>query len=442
MIPALLNRLRQASRNGTRMVYPGELPSLMRKHIFTGAMGSIYFSLLTGIWLVTFGTAIGLTYWHWAVISAASSFVLVLQLLSAYLGSHFGGRKLLWFMFAMSSRMLRGAAIATAFWLYASDPRAGRALFVVLMIVANTFDALCAPLWWSWFADIIPRGGHGEFAGRRSSWIALGNLLVVVPIGILLDLTREELKLPMLVTAFALAFLVGTVDLFIHKTIPEPPMALPPGHFWRQMAEPLRDKRFRPWLIFWAAWSFSMALGGSLSQVYFVENLGLRRDFTGGGVAVIMLPLLGGMVAARRLGGMVDRLGVKKMLWWGHFYWAMLPLFWLIATPKTAVLSLSIASLLGGVGSNTATNAGNKLITRFPPPAHVPMYVAVSTCVGALAGGFGPVFGALILRAFEGLSWHLGPFTVVGFHALFLASLILRNASRLLIRRVHEPAAA
>jgi len=441
-IAALFRRLRRASQNGTRFVDARELPSLMLKHIYTGAMGSIYFSLLTGIWLVTFGSAIGLQYWHWAIISAASSFVLILQLFSAFLATRVGGRKFLWFSFAMSSRLLRAAAIAVAFWFYASRPSLGRGLFVLLMIVANTFDAFCAPLWWSWFADIIPRNTHGHFSGRRTSWIALANLVVVVPIGIVLDHTREGYKLPMLVVAFAFAFLIGALDLLIHRTIPEPPMVVPSGNFWRQVAVPLRDKAFRPWLIFWAAWSFSMTFGGSLSLVYFAENLHFKQNFTGGGIVLIILPLIGSMIAARRLGAMVDTHGVGTMLRWGHAFWASLPGFWLVATPRTAPLLLGVSSLISGTASNTAVNAANKLITRLPEPAHVPMYVAVSTCVGALAGGFGPVFGGLVLNATEGVSWHVGTVALLGWHILFFASLVMRYSCLSLIRRIGEPAPA
>ena len=442
-LSGLFARFRQASQNGTRMVYAGERPSIMWKHIYTGAMGSVYFSLLTGIWLVGFGSNIGLQYWHWAAMSAASSFALVLQLVSAYVASHVGARKLMWFVAAMCSRMVRALAIAVAFWLYMSRPGTARALFVALIIVGNVFDALCAPLWWSWFADIIPRRTHGRFAGRRSSWIALANLLVVVPIGIALNVTREELRMPMLIVAFAFGFLVGAVDLLIHRTIPEPPMTeTPTGSFWSQVAVPLRDRSFRPWLVFWAAWSFSMALGGSLSQVYFAENLHMKQDLLGGGIALMVLPLIGGMIAAGRLGAMVDRYGIKRMLWWGHRFWALLPLFWLVTTPGNAVWLLGLSSLVAGVSSNTATIAGNKLVSRLKPPGQVPMYVAVSTCVGALAGGFGPMAAAVVLHALEGKSVQAGPFVFVGFHILFLVSLILRNASTLLIRRVQEPGKA
>jgi len=333
----------------SRIVYPWELPSIMRKHILTGAMGSLYFVLLSGIYLVTFGNALGLEHYQWALLSAACSLVLLLQLLSAYLVSRIGARKRLWFAASLSSRLLRGSAIGAAFLLSARAPGAARWALIGLVILANAFDAVCAPPWLSWLADIIPAEDHGRFIGRRSAWIALANLVVILPLGLMLDNVAADAKLPALMVVFAFGFAVGVLDLVIHRTIPEPPMVVPPRRrFWREVAVPLLDRSFRPWLVFNAAWTFSMTLGGALAAVYFVESLGIRRNLLGGGVVLIMLPLVGGLVTAPMAGSMVDRYGVKRVLTWGHRFWATLPLIWFVATPPNALVLLGVAMMLYG----------------------------------------------------------------------------------------------
>jgi MFS family permease len=426
----------------TRIVYAWELPSIMRKHIFTGAMGSLYFMLLSGIYVVAFGNALGLEHWQWALLSAASSFALLLQLLSAYVVSRIGSRKRLWFISAMVSRLLRGAALGAAFLLSARMPTAARWAFLLLVVAANAFDAFGAPPWLSWLADIIPHEDHGHFMGRRSAWIAVTNLLIVLPVGFLLDNAGEQMKMPALMALFGFGFIVGVMDLLIHRTIPEPPMVVPPRHsFWREVAVPLADRGFRPWLVFNAAWTFSMTLGGALAAVHFVENLGIRRNFLGGGVALVILPLVGSLSTGKIAGRMVDRYGVKRMLRWAHAFWALLPFIWIFATTKNALWVLGLSSLVGGAASTAAMTAASKLTTRLPPSGHVPMYVAVSTCIGALAGGLGPVVAGMVLELSAGRMLTVGPFVFVGFHLLFAASFLLRNAATLLIRRIGEPAA-
>ena len=90
----------------------------------------------------------------------------------------------------------------------------------------------------------------------------------------------------------------------------------------------------------------------------------------------------------------------------------------------------------------SAGNASGKLITRLPESRDVAMYVAVSTCVGSLAGGMGPLVAGLLLHALEGVQWTVGARALGGFHVLFALSLLLRNASTLILRRIHEPGGA
>ena len=439
-IDNLIRALRSKVDEQTRLIYAWELPSIMRKHILTGAMGSVYFVLFSGIYLVTLGNEFGLQYWQWGLLSAASSFALTLQLASAALVTRTGSRKTLWYVTALLGRMLRALAVAVAFALSGRFPGAARAAFIGLLVLANCVDAFAAPPWFSWLADIIPEEHHGRFMGRRSAWIALGNICILVPIGYGIDKVSDEWRLPALMAIFAFAFAMGVLDLVIHRTIPEPPMSLPPARrFWKEVAAPFLDPQYKPWLVFNACWTFSMTLGGSLATIYFVEDLGVKRNFLGGSLVLIMLPMIGTMLAGRKVGELVDRYGVKRMLFCGHLFWAILPAFWILATPQTALWWLAASALTGSISSLTAMNAANKLVTRLPESAHVAMYVAVSTCVGCLAGGMGPLLGGFILNVLKSWSWVIGAWTIVGFHVLFVASLVLRLLSAQLIRNVVEP---
>ena len=63
--------------------------------------------------------------------------------------------------------------------------------------------------------------------------------------GLMLDKVSEGLKMPALMLVFAAGFIIGAVDLLIHRTIPEPPMVVPPRRrFWHEALGPLRDADF------------------------------------------------------------------------------------------------------------------------------------------------------------------------------------------------------
>lgn len=440
MVSAWLEKLRRAEAAETRMIYAWELPSIMRKHIITGAMGTVYFALISGMFLVAFGSALGLQQWEWGLLSSGASLMLVFQLASAYVVGRTGNRRHLWFTTALVGRLLRGVAIAVAFWLSGSAPSRARTAFILLLVLSTIFDAVSTPPWLSWLTDIIPEEQHGHFMGRRGAWASLANVCMVVPLGFMLDHVPQGSTKLVLLLVFALALAVGVTDLFIHRTIPVPPMELAPRHhFWHEVATPLRDPRFRPWLLFSAWWTFGATLGGALAMVYFVENLGISHNLFGGSVVLIMLPLLGTVVTGKHFGTVIDRYGVNRTLRWGYRLCAILPAFWMLATPRTAMWWLGAAALIGGLGGTAAMTAASKLTTRLPEREHVAMYAAVSTCTASLAGAAGAALAGLFLYLLRSFSFTAGGVTIVGFHVLFAASLVVCNLSLSMIRRIPEP---
>jgi len=427
-----------------RVVYPYELPSIMRKHIYTGVMGSLYYNLMGGIIFVYFGTALGMTRFDWGMMSGISSFVLASQLLSAIITERLGRRKLIWFTAALFGRSLRIVGIIAALYLWRTGWPRPQLFLVAVIIVSNFFDAIAAPPWYSWLADIIPEHQQGHFWGRRSAWIAFSVVCVIVPAGVLMDWVPEQSKMNVAAGIFIFGGILGIIDCFIHGTLPEPALIAPQISAVRQrLLAPLLDKEFRPWLIFNFAWSFAVSLGGTLSSLHFLDNLELKRNFKGGAVVLNALPLIGSIFAGKWSGKLVDRIGTKPVLYWGHFFWATLPFFWLLATPGTAIALLAMSSLVGGTSSNAAATASNKIITRLPAPQDRAMYVAVSSVFGSIAGGIAAIIAGAVLKGFGDWKFPAGPWTLTGFTFLFVASLTLRFSTALvLLKRVKEPTPA
>jgi MFS family permease len=411
----------------------------MRKHIYTGAMGNIWAMLISGIFFVYFGTAIGLSRFQWGLMAGVSSWLIAVQPLSALLTERTGKRKVVWFYFAVAERGMRLVGIFLSLWLWqAGWPHAG-VILMVAVCLSNFFGAMATPPWLSWLADIIPADEHGAFWGRRAAWIALSVAAVVLPAGYFADRMPQEHKLHAMVAIFVVATAVGILDLIIHGTIPEPIPLIPErSHFLAWILKPIRDHNFRPWLTFNICWTFSMTLGGALAALYFLDELGIKDNFLGGTVVLTCFLLLGSLSTGRWSGRLVDRAGTTRVLFWGHLFWSLLPLFWLAASPRMALLWLGASSLLGGIACTAATTAANKLITRLPPPELRATYIAVSTSLGSLAGGFGVVTAGTILRCLGDWNLEVGGFDLGAFGVLFIASVFLRLGSTLLlVRRIN-----
>ena len=417
-----------------RPVHESELPKVMRRHIVTGAMGSIYGYLLSGLFFVYFGSLVGLEPFHWGLMGGASQWVVAAQPLAARLTQRLGKRKAFWVTTSLASRLLRYLAVVGAYCLW----RAGRAeavpVLMVGVVAANFFGSVTEPPWLSWLADIIPEKHHGEFWGRRAAWIAAATVVVLVGASLVTDRASAAHKPEVVLGVFTLAWILGIVDVVLHGSIPEPPMhAQAERRIARQVAQPLRDKRFRPWLLFICCWTFGMTLGGALSELYVVENLGIKANFIGGSVAMTGVMLLGSLLTGRWSGRLVDALGIRRILLVGHLGWGTLPLYWIAATPRTALGWLAASSLVGGTFATAANTAANKLVTRLPPPSARTMYIAVSATLASFMGGLGSLAAGSLLKVCGDAPLRLAGMSLKPFIPLFAVSAVLRFSSALFL---------
>jgi hypothetical protein len=436
----------------------------MRKHIATGTMGSTWATLITGIIYIYFGNAIGMTRLQWGILGGITSWVVVMQPLGTVIAERAGSRRLVWFWTSLADRVLRMAGIVTAFLLWRAGSTAGYLVFIVAVCLGPLIGNLSSGPWFGWLCTIIPQDQHGTFWGRRDSWISFIVILATLPSGLLMDIVPREAKLETSLLILVAASVLGFLDILIHGTLPEPPnRAVPAGAAPARSAPaappasavaarrgsiagvliPLRDRRFRPWLFFTAAWNFSLLLGGALSPLYFMENLGFRNNVLGGMIAVTILGLVGTMLAARTVGRLVDRRGVKWVLAAAHLLWSCVPAIWLFALPGTALFWVGLAGIVGGVFSAAATNASVKLATRFPAPEDSGMYMAVSTMVGSIAGGLGTLAAGVFLGVMGAWSTRVAGLVVSAFPVLFAVSTVLRFSTVFVfLPRVHATASA
>ena len=406
----------------------------MRKHIATGTMGSTWGTVITGIIYVYFGNAIGLTRLQWGILGGISSCVVIMQPLGTILAERVGSRRFVWFWTALADRVLRMVGIIGAFLLWRAGSTAGYLVFMAAVCLGPFIGNLSPGPWYGWLCTIIPQEVQGTFWGRRDSWISLVVVLVTLPSGLLMDLVPREAKLETSLLILVAVSLLGFLDVLIHGTLPEPPAlpVVPRGTFARVLT-PLRDRGFRPWLVFTAGWNFSLLLGGALAPLYFMENLGFKDNLLGGMIAVTILGLLGTMLAARGVGRMVDRRGVKWVLAAAHLLWSFVPAIWLFALPGSALFWVGLAGVVGGVFSAAAANASVKLATRFPAPEDSGMYMAVSTMIGSIAGGLGTLAAGVFLSVMGAWSARLFGLVVSAFPVLFAASTVLRFSTVFLL---------
>jgi MFS family permease len=405
----------------------------MRKYHYAGAMGSIWMMLASGVFFIQFGNTVGMSNFQWGLMAGISSWLMPAQLISAIVAQRTGKRKMIWLYLAIAERVLRLAGILLSLWLWQSGwPHAGVVL-IVAVCLSSLSGTMALPPWMSWMADVIPKDHHGTFWGHRTAWIALSVIAFTIPAALLIDEVPPDQKINAMLAVFVFATAIGLLDLFIHSSIPEPKLASSEQHhFLREILKPIRDHEFRPWLVFHTCWSFGLYLGGALFLQFALKDLGLSTNLLGVTLAITCLGFAGGLTGGWS-GKLVDRVGVKRVLFWGHLTWAFLPALWLMATPQYALYWLGAGSLISGVACSAANTAANKLVTRVPPPELRTVYVALSSSVGSFAGGCGAITAGIIMHQFgeSSIATHLGD--IGGFQVLFLVSLCLRVSTAVLL---------
>jgi len=424
-----------------RTIRPAQVPGIRFRHIYTGAMGNIWANLIAGIFFIYFGNRIGMTPFEWGVMGSITSLMLLSELLSAALTQRVGHRKGLWFVFAMLDRGLRfgGIVLALILWRWYGWAHASVALIAAVSL-ATLMGAMAGPPWLSWLADLIPEEEHGAFWGRRSVWVNLSVVLTVVPAGIVMDRLPEQYKMRYTMAVFAVATVLGVLDVVIHGTIPEPRMSRPrERRMLPQLLEPLRDRAFRPLLAFNFCWTFSMMIGGALLLVYMMEDLDCKRRFLGTALATTSTYITGAALTAGWTGKLVDRLGAKRVMFWTYLFWAAIPFCWFFFTPASVLYITAAVNFVAGGVITAGMNAMLKIQTRFPPPEHRPMYIAVSNSVNYVAAAVAAFLAGVIVQALSDWEWDIGAVTLHRYDVLAAISLTLRMASVLfLLNRIRE----
>jgi len=412
-----------------RVVSPWEIPGIMRKYTYAGAMSHVWMMLMGGMFFTQFGNTIEMSPFQWGLLAGISSCLMPAQIISAIVAQRTGKRKVVWLCLAVTERSLKLIGILLALWLWQAGWGGATIVLMGIVCLSNLLGMMATPPWMSWMADVIPEDYHGTFWGRRTAYMALAVMATTVPAAFLLDKADPDWKMSAMISVFVLATAIGLLDLFIHGSIPEPALTASQGQkFTHEMLTPIRDRRFQPWLVFHACWSFGLYLGGTLFIPFALKDMGLSKDLLGATLAITCLGFAGGLTGGWT-GKLVDRLGVKRIIFFGHLTWAFLPAMWLMARPETALLWLGAGSLISGVACSAANTAANKLVTRVPPPELRAVYVAVSSSVGSLCGGFGAVTAGVIMYVFGDsiVATPLG--SLGGFKVLFLISLCLRISS-------------
>jgi len=372
-----------------RQIQGHELPWMMRRNIWTGVLGALFFTYMGwGIYFTAFCREMGMEKYQFGILRALISLTAPLMLFASAIEERYGQGKYPWFILASLSRacfapFLIGFLVPLSPW-----------LIIVLCVLAMALGRLAAPMWYSWTWRYIPNDIFGRFWAKRTFWTMLVSSVMGLLFGVLINKAPDHYRLEAITVVFAVLFALGFIDLFYHRKIPETPRAASAGSTLSKMARTLKSKPFRNWMLALTIWTFSMGIAGPFCVPYMMYDLSFQEKFFAATVLTILIPSFVSLATLRFWGSIADRWDPRKLVVIAYGFWASIPLFYYLATPDNAMLMLGIAWAVSGAFP-AAVSVASPLITsrlagedKTMPVAMLNVMVSVGAAAGAALGTF------------------------------------------------------
>ncbi len=274
-------------------------------------------------------------------------------------------------------------------------------IFMLCLFLVNAGSVFTSPGWWAWMADLIPNSMWGTFFGRRYRWMLLGQSVVMVATGRLLDvISGPEAVRMMFFGIFTAAAILAVADPLLFTVVPEPVRPRPPrqtlGDVVRVYLEPLRDRPFRTMLAAAGTYSFfwNMPL---VFLVLFLRGEDVDGVHIGGRASVGLLSLVtvvfagATALAANSWGRLADRIGHRIVYILGCFGYFTHLSFFFINEHNYAWIALVNAGVYGIVFSGQPVAIQN-LAMAMAPRERREFYISMFQAVNALAAAMAPLF--------------------------------------------------
>lgn len=295
-----------------------------------GCMAFVWMAIAIGMPLTMFMEAIGATGVQIGLIVTVQQIPLILQVPGALLVERLPARKRLWFIMVVSHRMLWLLVAMLPFALGAGQVTVWT--LIAIVAASSILAQVASPIWLGWMADLVPKDISARFWGTRQAAMTFAFIVAVWLSGWALDVFKARNSLAGFGILFAIAALVGSLDIAVHLLVPEPkPKAHPPGMSLAEKFKAVFSQRDFVWLTAaMGAWYFGMALIGVFGPVCMKREFG----FTYSHISVyIAAGALGAFLSSIPLGMLGDRFGARTIAALIMFFGPLVMASWFFAGP-------------------------------------------------------------------------------------------------------------
>lgn len=381
---------------------------------------------------------LGATELQFGLLAGIPMATLFMQFLGAYWANRSHHRRPIFITLVIGARLLF-LPIAVLPFLTGLPPGAAVAAMIALIVIASAIQNLTTPMWLSWMSDLIPRRILSHYWGVRQRYLTLTATLTALTVTAITFYGSELPLLPLFLGLSVLGVAAGVIDIWLFRTVHEPPNVRTDAHLLQTLLAPLRDRNYRSFVRFSVVWTAVSMLAAPFMQLYTLDVLKVPLWKT---ALLWCMPGIGAAMVAPLWGRVVDRFGSRPLLRVCVFLKPATVLVFLLVTPELAMPVLAVALLLDNMLNMGIEIATNGVMLKLAPRENRPMFIAAIAALSGLAGAAGAIAGGVILRHTNSVHFDLFDRTWNHYQLLFLASFLLRLPCNLLVKRIHEPDSA
>jgi len=411
--------------------------------------GSVWITATQGAPLTLFAKSLNASEFQFGVLAALPFLLSLLSVPASLLVEHTGQRKRIflsglylnratWFIIALVPVWMIGAGGA-------AQSSHAMILFLCLMALMHSGQAVGGTAWVSWMADVIPdRLRSRYFAGRRQ----LG-LLSAIPAAIIAGYVLDHRASPAIdlmtlkycAGIFIVAAVFGLIDIHCFHYVDEP---LRPRDETRRtfsaLTAPLRDRNFLIFAAFVGTMIFSISFTSQFLTLYLLEKVHISN--TRVQLMLLVAPMLLQLLFIPVWGAASDRVGKKPLLAVASLTMIPLGLGWVLVSGSNPWLGYSLAA--AGAAAWAGVEIVNFNFVMEMAQRGGAGYVAVNSVIVNIAGCLGGLSAGLFAQRFRDFAWTpwQGSKTLSYYDLLFILSGAIRlGAVLFLLPLLHEPTA-
>jgi MFS family permease len=346
-----------------------------------------------------------------------------MQILSAWIGRKFGGRKNL----IVAGALFQAVCLIPLAFIPVFVPVNGVVLLIPLVFLYLCGPNIGAPQWNSLIGELLPESRRGRFFARRTKISSVATVVALSLSGIVLDVFDRLTEAYWgFVTIFILGCVARCVSAYHLYSMHDPSdktaaLALPADRgFWQR----LRQTKLLKFTLFFASMQFAVAISGPYFALYLLRDLGLSYfEFMIISLASVLIQFL----TLNRWGRLSDLFGNRVILVTTGSLITFIPSLWLVSTD---IYWIMVVQTLSGLSWAGFTLSATAFVFDLTPKEHRATFFAVHNVLAALGVFLGASLGALIVHyvpeviTFGGIS--LPIFTPL--YGLFLISCLVRLA--------------